>query len=70
MIIDTSVIIAVLRAELDSRELVLIMKKSRTALKISAASYVEIGAVIDQARDPIASRRVDELIQLLQISTL
>ncbi len=67
MIVDTSVIISILKAEPDSRELVLVMKESSTTLKLSAASYVEIGAVIDQARDPIASRRVDELITALRI---
>ncbi len=43
------------------------MEASSTTLKLSAATYVEIGAVIDQARDPIASRRVDELITGLRI---
>ena len=30
--------------------------------RISAATYVEIGAVIDGGRDPVASRLVDELL--------
>jgi ribonuclease VapC len=67
MIIDTSVIVAILRAEEDSRAFILAMKSSRTTLRMSAASYVETGAVIDRSRDPIAYRRVDELIQILRI---
>ncbi len=67
MIVDTSVIIAILRAEPDAKDFVLAMKASRTSLLMSTASYVEIGAEIDQARDPIASRRVDELLNALGI---
>ncbi len=36
-------------------------------MRISAANYVELGAVIDGARDPVASRRVDELIAMAGI---
>lgn len=67
MIVDTSAIIAILRSEPEARSLVIAMQESRTPLRISAATYVEVGAVIDQARDPIASRRVDELINALGI---
>ena len=67
MIVDTSAIIAVLRAEPDAEKIVLAMQSSGAPLRMSAASYVEVGAVIDQARDPIASRRVDELIHALGI---
>jgi ribonuclease VapC len=35
--------------------------------RLSAASYVEVGAVIDGSRDPIASRRVDELLEAARI---
>ena len=68
MIIDTSALIAILRAEVEAKPLVLGMQRSNTPLRMSAASYVEVGAVIDQARDPIASRRVDELVRALGIS--
>ena len=67
MIVDTSAIIAILKAEPEARDLVMLMQGSQTPLRLSAASYVEIGAVIDQARDPIATRRVDELILALGI---
>jgi ribonuclease VapC len=35
--------------------------------RLSAASYVEVGAVIDRAGDAIASRRVDELLNVAGI---
>ncbi len=35
---------------------------------ISAVSYVEAGAVIDGSKDPVASRRFDELIEEAQIA--
>jgi len=36
--------------------------------RISAVSYVEAGAAIDSSKDPIASRRLDELIDEAQIA--
>ena len=36
-------------------------------LHLSAASYVEVGAVVDAARDAIASRRFDELLEMFQV---
>ncbi len=33
-------------------------------MRVSAASYVEVGAIIDRARDPVASRRVDDLLDV------
>jgi ribonuclease VapC len=68
VIVDTSVIVAILMAEPEARSFVVTMKQSSTSVKLSAGSYIEIGAVIDQARDPIVSRRVDELLYALNIS--
>lgn len=48
--------------------MVVAMEASSTPLRISAVSYVEVGAVIDQVRDPIASRRVDELLKILDVA--
>jgi len=36
--------------------------------RMSAASYVELGAVIDRAGDAVASRRVDELLSTAGIA--
>src|SRR5205085_7179056 len=36
--------------------------------RISAVSYMEAGAVIDGSKDPVASRRFDELIEEARIA--
>src|SRR5258708_402631 len=61
MIIDTSAIIAILR---DEPEAVLFAGAIAGAVrrKISAVSFVEAAAVIDGSQDPVASRRLDDLI--------
>jgi ribonuclease VapC len=61
VIVDSSALIAILRSETDAanyaRALALADRRA-----MSAANYVESAAVIDASRDPIASRRFDELI--------
>lgn len=61
MIIDTSAIIAILREEDEARRFAEAIEAA-SVRRISAATYVEIGAVIDGARNPVASRLVDELL--------
>ena len=67
MIIDTSALIAILRDEADAPGFAEAIAAARTR-RISAASYVEVGAVIDAARDPVASRRVDELLATASVT--
>lgn len=64
MIVDSSALIAILRAEPEAEGFALAIEGA-VAVRISAASYVEIGAVVDQARDPVASRRVDDLLDVM-----
>ncbi len=66
MIVDTSALIAILRAEPEASACAEAIE-SASACRLSAASYVEVGAVIDRAGDAIASRRVDELLALAGI---
>ena len=66
MIVDTSAIIAILRAEPEASACADAIE-SAGVRRLSAASYVEVGAVIDRARDAIASRRVDELLAVAGI---
>ena len=62
MIADTSAIVAILRNEPDA--LVYATAIANTDIRrISAVSFVETAAVIDGGRDPIASRRFDELLR-------
>lgn len=64
MVIDTSAIIAILRAEPEAPRLAARIERA-VARRISAASYVEIGAVMDGSHDPIVSRRMDELLDAI-----
>jgi ribonuclease VapC len=61
MIIDTSALIAILRDEADAPVFAEAMAKARVR-RISAATYVEAAAVIDGSRDPVVSRRFDDLL--------
>jgi len=62
MIIDTSAIVAILRAEKEAREFAEAIANVRTR-RVSAVSFVEAAAVIDGSRDAVASRRFDELFR-------
>ncbi len=62
MIVDTSALIALLRAEPDAPRFAKALAASGVGKQISAANYLEAAIVIDGARDPIASRRLDELM--------
>ena len=66
MIIDTSALIAILRAEDDAGEMALAIERA-PARRISAASHLETAVVIDASRDPIASRRFDELVDTAEL---
>ena len=61
MIVDTSALIAILRAEPDAATYASAIEQADTR-SISAANYLEAAVVIDSARDPIASRRFDDLV--------
>ena len=65
MIIDTSAIIAILRAEPEARACAQAIERARHR-RISAANFLEAAAVVDGSRDAIASRRFDELLQEAQ----
>lgn len=66
MIIDTSAIVAILSAEPEAEAFVEAIRSSFHR-RLSAGSYVELGIVVDRRRDPIASRRVDELLGRLSV---
>lgn len=61
MIIDSSALIAILRGEPEAASCAEAIAAA-SARRMSAASFVETAAVIDGSRDPVASRRFDELI--------
>ncbi|MDT7757664.1 MAG: ribonuclease VapC [Mycobacterium sp.] len=61
MIADTSAIIAILKGE-DDAALYAQAIATAEARRLSAASYLECGIVLDSQRDPIISRALDEFI--------
>jgi ribonuclease VapC len=62
MIIDSSALIAILRAEPEALAFAQAIAAAKTR-RISAVNYVEAAAVIDSADDAVASRQLDELLQ-------
>ncbi len=66
MILDTSAVIAILRAEPEAPAFAHAIEAA-TDRRISAVNYVEAAAVIDSSRDAIASRRFDDLIDEAQV---
>jgi ribonuclease VapC len=62
MIIDTSAIIAILRDEPEAQFCAMAIE-SAAQRRISAANFLEAAVVIDGSRDPVASRRFDELVR-------
>jgi ribonuclease VapC len=66
VIIDTSALIAILRAEPEASSYAAAIANA-SSRRVSAASFVEAAAVIDRG-GPIASRRFDDLFQAAQLS--
>jgi len=67
VIIDTSALIAILRVEPDASKMAHAIESARDR-RISAANWLETAVVIDASRDPVASRRFDELVQTAELS--
>jgi ribonuclease VapC len=62
MIVDASALIAVLRGEEDAPRFARALASRAEPKRLSAANSLAAAIVIDGSRDPIASRRLDELI--------
>jgi ribonuclease VapC len=67
MILDSSVLVAILRNEPEAATFAAAIQAA-THRRISATSYVEAAVVIDSSRDPVASRRFDDLLREVQIA--
>ena len=67
MTLDSSAIVAVLRAEKDAAEYAKAVE-SAAKCRISAVNYVEAAVVIDNSRDPVASRRFDDFFRASRIA--
>lgn len=66
MIIDSSALVAILFAEPDAA-LYASAIEAADERRISAANFVEAAVVIDGRRDPIVSRRFDDLLREAEI---
>jgi ribonuclease VapC len=66
VIIDTSALIAILRDEPEAAACVRAIEAAPHR-RISAANFVEAAIVIDGSRDPVASRRFDDLVREAQL---
>jgi ribonuclease VapC len=66
MIVDTSALIAILRDEPEASSCAHAIENSAVR-RVSAANFVEAAVIIDASRDPVASRRFDDLIKEAQI---
>lgn len=66
MILDSSALVAVLRDEPEAATFIEAIDRAPRC-QLSAANYVETAVVIDTARDPVASRRLDDFLQQAEI---
>ena len=66
MIVDTSALIAILRDEPEAAPCAQAIERAAIR-RISAVNFLEAAVVIDGSRDPIASRRLDDLLKQAQI---
>jgi ribonuclease VapC len=67
MIVDSSALLAILRAEPEAEACAQAMEEAGSR-RISAANFLEAAIVIDGSRDPVASRRFDELARAAQLT--
>ena len=62
MIVDSSALIAILHNEPEAKAFAEAVEES-SICRISAATFVEAAAVVDGSRNPVLSRRFDDLIR-------
>lgn len=67
MIVDSSAVIAILRDEPEREEFTRALDKAESC-RISAVNFVEAAMVTDGSRDPVLSRKFDELIRQAKIT--
>ena len=62
MILDSSAVIAILQSEPEAQAFAGAMEDA-SIRRISAANFVEAAAVVDGSRNPVLSRRFDDLLR-------
>ena len=66
MIIDTSALVGALLGEQHAEELLQIIADAHQP-RMSAASYLESGVVLDSRRDPVLSRSLDDFLDIAEV---
>ena len=67
MIVDSSAIIAILRAEPSAKRYTDALENERRPKRISTANYLEAAIVVDADKDPVLSRRFDDFLRTADI---
>lgn len=67
MIIDTSALIAILKGEPDAARYAAALEVAPIR-RLSAASYVECGIIVDRNDHPVLARRLDDMLDEASIS--
>ncbi len=67
MIIDASALIAILRDEPEAAACASAIEQA-SSRRLSAVNFAEAAAVVDLSRNPIASRRFDELLSEAEVA--
>ncbi|MBV8976747.1 MAG: type II toxin-antitoxin system VapC family toxin [Alphaproteobacteria bacterium] len=62
MIVDSSAIVAIVKKESDARSFTDALE-AQPFCRMSAATFVETAVVIDAKRDPVLSRRYDDILR-------
>ena len=68
MIVDASAVLAILRDEPDAAFFADALADRAVACRMSAANCLETAIVIDSAKEPVASRRFDDLVARAKIA--
>jgi ribonuclease VapC len=68
MIVDASGVIALLKEEPDAPRFLRALAVSTQPKRMSAANYLEAAIVVDANRNPLLSRRLDDLIVQTEIA--
>ena len=68
MIVDTSAVVAILKEEPEAVRFLRDLTASEEPKRVSAANYLEAAIVVDANRNPLLSRRLDELIVETEIA--
>ena len=67
MIVDSSALVAIVRQETDAHrydEAII----AATVPRLSAVNHLEVSLVVDGARDPVLSRRLDRYLEIMRIA--